>query len=234
MIPLVVEELDGSDPRQYGLATAAGVRAAGAGRRMMWGRLAATAAVLGALLVAGCSTAADRAADEPGVGAPTGSAREPGTIAPPRKISSRKPTTFVGGPLLFRVPYPEFGTTPFAYVLVFKLNRDPFRNFGIENAERRGSYAAAGVDFTDGGVRMSTGKHCFVAYVIDSVPDPAIAPLHTLHIGALVRVKAQPLRARPRDREYRFDVPLLRAGRDVADATSLRRLRRIGCGRPDL
>ena len=215
---------------------AGGVRAAWAGPRLMSRRPAeaATVAVLGALLVAGCVTAGDRAADEPGVGAPSGAKRAPGTIAPPRKISSRKPTTFVGGPLLFRVPYPEFGTTPFAYVLVFKLNRDPFRNFGIENAERRGSFGAAGVSFSDDGVRKSTGKHCFVTYVIDNVPDPAIASLRTLRIGDLVRVRAAPLGARQRDREYRFDVPVLRAGRDVADATSLQRLRRIGCGRPDL
>lgn len=217
---------------------AAGVRAAGARPRMMWRRPAApaTAAVLGALLVAGCATAADRAADEPGVGAPAGSARAPGTIAPPRKISSRKPTTFVGGPLLFRAPYPKYrDKTRFAYVLVFKLNRDPFVNFGIENAERRGYYEAAGVGFSDEGVFKSTGKYCFVTYVVDDdLPDPAVAPLHTLRIGHLVRVRATPLGARPRDREYRFDVPVLRAGRDVADATSLRRLRRIGCGRPDL
>jgi hypothetical protein len=202
----------------------------------------ATVAMLGALLVAGCATAADRTADEPGVGAPAGAARAPGAIAPPRKISSRKPTTFAGGPLLFRAPYPEHrapypdysGGTPFAYVLVFKLNRDPFRNFGIENAERRGFYGAAGVSFSDDGVTKSTGKYCFVTYVIDDVPDPAVAPLHTLRVGDLVRVQAQPLKTRPRDREYRFDVPVLRAGRDVADATSLRRLRRIGCGRPVL
>ena len=211
---------------------------------MMWCRpaAAATAAVLGALLVAGCATVADRPADETGVGAPSGAERAPGTIAPPRNISSRKPTTFVGGPLLFRAPYPEHRApypeysdgTPFAYVLVFKLNRDPFRNFGIENAERRGSYEAAGVNFSSDGVFKSTGKYCFVTYVIDNVPDPAIAPLHTLRIGDLVRVRATPLGARPRDREYRFDVPVLRASRDVADATSLRRLRRIGCGRADL
>src|SRR4051794_20974332 len=106
---------------------AAGVRAAGSGPRLMSRRPAdlATVAVLGALLVVGCATAADRAADEPGMGAPAGSARAPGTIAPPRKISSRKPTTFVGGPLLFRAPYPRYrGGTTFAYVLVFKLNRD--------------------------------------------------------------------------------------------------------------
>jgi hypothetical protein len=90
------------------------------------------------------------------------------------------------------------------------------------------------VSFSDDGVRKSTGKHCFVIYVVDDVPDPAVAPLHTLRIGDLVRVKAQPLATRPRDRWYRFDVPVLRAGRGVADANSLRRLRRIGCGRPDL
>ena len=90
------------------------------------------------------------------------------------------------------------------------------------------------MSFSDDGVIKSAGKHCFVTYVIDNVPDPAVAPLHTLRIGDLVRVQAQPLGARPGDREYRFDVPVLRASRDVADATSLRRLRRIGCGRPDL
>ena len=170
------------------------------------------------------------------MGAPAGSARAPGTIAPPRKISSRKPTTFVGGPLLFRAPYPEYrDKTRFAYVLVFKLNRDPFRNFGIENAERRGYYEAAGVGLSEEGVVKSTGKYCFVTYVVDTdQPGFSIAPLDTLRIGDLARVRAQPLRARPRDRWYEFDVPLLRAGRDVADAASLRRLRRIGCGRPIL
>jgi hypothetical protein len=211
---------------------------------MMWCRpaAAATAAVLGALLVAGCATVADRPADEAGVGAPSGAERAPGTIAPPRNISSRKPTTFVGGPLLFRAPYPEHRApypeysdgTPFAYVLVFTLTRAPFRNLCLETAERRGYYGAAGVGFSDSGVFKSTGKYCFVTYVVDDVPDPAVAPLHALRIGDLVRVKAHPLGARPRDRWYRFDVPVLRAGRGVADATSMRRLRRIGCGRPEL
>lgn len=202
----------------------------------------AVVAALAAMLVAGCADGADRVADEPGLGAPAGSTRASGTIAPPRKISSRKPTTFVGGPLLFRAPYPEghppypaySNGTPFAYVLVFKLNRDPFRNVGVENAARRGYYAAAGVDFTAGGVRKSTGKYCFVAYVVDNVPDPATAPLHTLRIGDLIRVKAQPLQTRPRDRWYQFDVPLMRASHNVTDKASLQRLRRIGCGRPDL
>ena len=62
----------------------------------------------------------------------------------------------------------------------------------------------------------STGKYCFVAYVVDDVPDPAIAPLHSLRVGDLARVRAQPLGLRPRDRECRFDVSVLRAGRDVA------------------
>lgn len=202
----------------------------------MRSRRAASLVVLGALVVAGCATAADRSADGPGVGAPTGSKRAPGTIAPPREISSRKPTTFVGGPLLFRAPHDRYpdGTT-FAYVLVFKLNRDPFRDFGIEDAERRGYYEAGGVGLSEEGVLKSPGKYCFVTYVVDNhQPGYSIAPLNTAHVGDLVRVRAAPLGTRPRGREFRFDVPMLRAGRGVADETSLRRLRRIGCGRPAL
>ena len=81
------------------------------------------------------------------MGAPAGAQQAPGTIAQPRKISSRKPTTFVGGPLLFRAPYPDrrppypdySGGTPFAYVLVFKLNRDPFRNSESRTPSAAGS-----------------------------------------------------------------------------------------------
>ncbi len=127
----------------------------------------------------------------------------------------------------------------FAYVMVFKLNRDPFVPGGGENNNQaRGDYSFAGrAASADTGVRKSSGTYCFVTYYSGSEinSDPGFGQLKALRTGEPVRVEMQPKAAQPPGRTFRFDVPLLAAAsQDMTDQASFRELRRIGCGAPSL
>lgn len=203
----------------------------------------ASAGVL--LVLSGCASASSDAPVTAGLGATPGGKPAPGPVHPPQKISSRKPTRVVGGPVLFRAPDPDSATVGtkklmgFTYVMVFKLNRDPFvPSRGENNNQARGDYSFAnhGVS-ADNGVRKTSGKYCFVTYYsgYDNKAYPGFEQLNALETGEPVRVEMQPRAAQPPGRTFRFDVPLLKAAsQDMTDKASLHQLRLIGCGAPTL
>ena len=210
-------------------------------RSRPYGWLAASAL----LALAGCSSASTGKPATAGAGAPPGAKLAAGPISPARRVSSRKPTVVVGGPVVFRAPDPDSASAGtkkkvrgWAYILVLKLNRDPFAPGGGENNNgARGSYSFAGMDASgDNGLRKSSGKYCFVSYYSGSEVNAfSIEELETLKVGELVRVEARPRAARPNGRRFLFDVPLLEAvSQDVTDKGSLRKLRAIDCGPPSL
>lgn len=172
--------------------------------------------------------------------------REPGVrepIRPPLRISAREPTQVVGGPLFFRARERDFDgvkeISVFDYVLVFKLNRDPlvFSRTAKNNNHGRGTYGVAGWDISDdGGIDKvpGPGKHCFYG----CFPGPLTADIaptyHRLKPGQPVRVTMHPRKAEPPGRTFKFVTPLLLAGLNLTDRASVRQLRSIGCGVPDL
>ena len=159
------------------------------------------------LALAGCASASTGKPATAGAGAPAGAKPAAGTISPARQVSSRKPTVVVGGPVVFRAPDPDSASAGtkkvrgWAYILVLKLNRDPFVPGGGENNNgARGSYSFAGLDASgDNGLRKSSGKYCFVSYFSGSEVNAfSIEELKTLKVGELVRVEARPRAARPK------------------------------------
>ncbi len=203
----------------------------------------ASAGVL--MVLAGCASTSPSARMTAGLGAAPGAKPAPAPIHPPRKVSSQQPTRIVGGPILFRAPDPDSAAAGakqimgFAYVLVFKLNRDPFvPGDGENNNQARGDVSFAGRAASgDAGARKSSGRHCFVTYYSGSEinSDPGFGQLKALTTGQPVRVEMRPKAAQPTGRTFRFDVPLLEAAsRDMTDKASLRQLRLIGCGPPSL
>lgn len=158
--------------------------------------------------------------------------------APPRQVAESRPTEVVGGPLFFRASVREFDgekdVTAVRYVLVWKLNRDPFiRSPGENSNYGRGTYEVENYPMNDQGgvdkIPQAGGRFCFVSY-IDQDEFEGARIFEKLDEDDPVRVELAPTRTK---RKFVFETPLLRGGLDLADADSKRALARIGCGPPD-
>lgn len=182
----------------------------------------------------------------------------PGPISPPRKVSARRPTTIVGGPLFIRTNSPD-GSGPrrpedLTVVLIFKTNRDPLVRRAPDPAAEyvpdhdRGEYTAfnPAIAGDAGEVNMSgddqyftyrgPGHNCYWGITMEA-PDYSLRRgFGSLPAGAPVIIEMKPADRRRerggRGRVFRFKTPLLVNELDLDSAETRRQIRGIGCRVP--
>lgn len=196
---------------------------------------------------------ATSAAPEPVVITPTATTTKnstrakklPGPIRPPKKVSARRPTQVVGGPLFIRTKTRFDPSAPpdLTVVLLVKLNRDPrIPSPAVEGTFRRGEYYAGNpdapgdagglVDMADaGGLLRGSGKNCFIGVVYEDVGGFLDKRFGSLAAGAPITVKMKPRKSD--GRVFRFQTPLIDDRLELNGARTRQQIKSIGCRAPD-
>jgi hypothetical protein len=133
-------------------------------------------------------------------------------------------------------------TPKLRYALIFRLNRDPYRErdgYGVVR-DPRGNFSVLGaVAFTfDAPIQTLDLRNCFVGY-IDAEFTDLVRKLDALPSGAPVDVRLRPVTPKPNGtsvlgRTYKRDPPLLTTDYALKSPRARAELARIGCPITDL